>query len=180
MGSSPGYDMLITTHDCSRYEEARMKRVLMRIGIVILCICTVFFSGCSDQTNQSLVKPGNPTSNLVEDMEYRPIELPLSTTVPTEFSLSNYSVGTLKDGNLLFRGMITNTDKGPVAGYMVVTIEVLGNDSSIVVTSPPLVSPRDLPAGEAFPYFYVTLTPVNEQVSSYRLLVQVMDRYPGV
>jgi len=156
------------------------KSRLMHTGIIVLCICTILFSGCSDQDNQSLVKPGNFTSGLAEDMEYRSIELPRDTAVPYGLTLSNSSVGTLKDGNLLFRGTITNTGKEPAAGYVVVTIELLGNDSSIIVTSPPLVSPRDLPAGEAFPYFYVTLTPVNGRVSAYRILVQIVDRYPGV
>jgi len=43
-----------------------------------------------------------------------------------------------------------------------------------------MVSPRDLPKGGAFPYYYFTLEPVGENATGYRVFVQVSTSYLGV
>lgn len=152
-------------------------------GIMVLLMCTVLISGCTEPKNQTqIINTGTPRPDLVTDMQYRPIDLPLRSNheIPAGLVMSNLTVGILNDGNLLFQGMVSNTRKEAVPGYTIVYIEVLGNDSAPVTMSPPLVSERNLPAGETFPYFYVTLEPMKENITSYRMIVQISDRYPGV
>jgi hypothetical protein len=151
-------------------------------GLMVLCICTVLLSGCTDETNQTpTIYPGYPTPDLVTDMEYRPLDLPLHVSeVPAGITMSNQTVGILKDGTLLFKGIVSNTREKAVPGYTIAYIEVLGNDSAPIGMSPPMVSPRDLPAGGSFPYYYFTLEPVGENATGYRFSVQVSTSYPGV
>lgn len=152
-------------------------------GIIVLLICTVIISGCTEPKNQTqIINTGTPDPDLVTDMQYRPIDLPLrnNTEIPAGLVIRNLSVGILNDGNLLFQGMISNTQKEAVRGYIIVYIELLGNDSATVATSPPLVSQKNLPAGGIFPYFYVTLEPLKEKITAYRIIVQIYDMYPGV
>lgn len=152
-------------------------------GIMVVLLCTVIISGCTVPTNQTvIVNTGTPGTDLVTDMQYRPIDLPLRSNpeIPAGIIMSNLTVGTLNDGNLLFRGKVSNTRNEAVRGYTIVYIEVLGNDSAPVTMSPPLVSERNLPAGGTFPYFYVTLEPLKENITAYRMIVQVSDSYPGV
>jgi hypothetical protein len=152
-------------------------------GIMVVLICTVMISGCEEQKNQTqVINTGTPAPDLVTDMLYRQIDLPLRNNpeIPAGLEISNLSVGTLKDGNLLFRGMVSNTRTEPVPGYTIVYIEMLGKDSTPVAMSPPLVSEKNLPAGETFPYFYVTLEPSKENITAYRMIVQISGRYPGV
>ncbi len=152
-------------------------------GIILLVLCTAIISGCTEPKNQTqVIYTGNPSPDLMTDMEYRTIDLPLrnNSEIPEGLEISNLSVGTLKDGNLLFQGMITNTRTEAVPGYASVYIELLGNDSAAVATSPPLVSKRNLPAGGSFQYFYVTIEPPGGNVTSYRIFIQVSGEYPGV
>jgi hypothetical protein len=152
-------------------------------GIVGILICTVILSGCTEPKNQTqTIYTGTPTSDLVTDMEFYPIDLPCAGTseIPAGLVMSNLTVGTLKDGTLLFRGTVTNTRKDAVPGYTIVYIEVLGPDSAPVALSPPMVSVRDLPAGGTFPYFHVTLEPLKENITACRFIVQISGSYPGV
>ncbi len=152
-------------------------------GIMVLLICTVIISGCTEPKNQTqIINTGTPGPDLVTDMQYRPVDLPLRNTseIPAGLVIRNLTVGTLNDGTLLFQGMVSNTRNEAVPGYTIVYIEVLGNDSAPVAMSPPLVSERNLPAGGTFQYFYVTLEPFKENITAYRMIVQISGSYPGV
>ena len=150
---------------------------------MVLLMCMVILSGCTEPKNQThIINVGTPNPDLVTDMQYRPIDLPLLNTseIPSGLVASNLSVGTLNDGALLFQGTVSNTRNEAVPGYTIVYIEVLGNDSAPVAMSPPLVLKRNLPAGGTFPYFYVTLEPFKENITAYRMIVQISGSYPGV
>lgn len=152
--------------------------------MVILLIGAVFTSGCNQEDKKPAIEinPGNSTGDLVEDMQYRPMDLPLQPgiKIPGGLVLENHSVGTLKDGNLLFRGTIRNTQDTPVQGYIIVSIDILGNNSRTLLSSYPVVSHRDIPSNGVFDYFYATTTPVTGTPEMYRMMVQVASRYPGV
>ncbi len=150
---------------------------------MVLLICMVIFSGCTEPKNQThIINIGTPNPDLVTDMQYRPIDLPFRNTseIPAGLAISNLTVGTLNDGTLLFQGLVSNTRNEAVPGYTIVYIEVLGNDSAPVAMSPPLVSEKNLPAGGTFPYFYVTPEPFKENITAYRMIVQISGMYPGV
>ena len=152
-------------------------------GLLALLICTVMISGCTGPKDQTqIINTGTPNPDLVTDMQYRPIDLPLRNTseIPEGLVVSNLTVGTLNDGTLLLQGMISNTRNEAVPGYTIVYLELLGKDSAPVEMSPPLVSEKNLPAGGTFPYFYKTLEPLKENITAYRMIVQISDNYPGV
>jgi hypothetical protein len=162
-------------------DRAPKKRA-MKWGILVILFGMVFFSGCNDQVNQTHIETGTGTPDLLMDMQYEPIDLPstVPSGIPAGLLLRNNSVGTLKDGNLLFSGELKNEETATIPGYIIVTLEVLGNDSKVLKTSHPLASDRDLPSHGTFRYFYVTTEPLNRTVTSYRILIQIADRYPGV
>lgn len=149
--------------------------LLLLLGLILL-------SGCDEQTNQTIVEPGNGSPDLLVDMHYRPIDLPMAmpSGVPEGILLINNSVGVLKDGNLLFLGEVTNDRTNAISGYVVVQVEILGNDSRTLMVSPPLASDRNLPPHASFRYFFLTTEPSGGTAASYRVIVQVTDRYPGV
>ncbi len=152
-------------------------------GLLALLICTVMISGCTGPKDQTqIINTGTPNPDLVTDMQYRPIDLPLrsNSEIPAGLDVSTLTVGTLNDGTLLFQGTISNTQKDAVPGYTIVYLELLGNDSAPVVMSPPLVSERNLPEGGEFRYFYITPVALEENVTAYRIIVQISDGYPGV
>jgi hypothetical protein len=152
-------------------------------GLLALLICTVMISGCTGPKDQTqIINTGTPNPDLVTDMHYRPIDLPLrsNSIIPAGLDISNLTVGILNDGTLLFQGMISNTQKEAVPGYTIVYLELLGNDSAPVAMSPPLVSERNLPGGGKFPYFYITPEPLKENITAYRMIVQISNSYPGV
>lgn len=152
--------------------------------MIVLLIGAVFISGCNKEVNPPAIeiKQGNSTGDLVEDMQYRPVVLPLQSDIkmPHGLLLQNHSVGVLKDGNLLFQGKIRNEQDTPVQGYIIVYLDILGNNSRTLVSGYPVVSPRNIPANGEFDYFYVTGNPVVGTPESYLMVVQVADRYPGV
>ncbi len=119
-------------------------------------LCTAIISGCTEPKNQTqVIYTGNPSPDLMTDMEYRTIDLPLrnNSEIPEGLEISNLSVGTLKDGKPALPGNDTNTrtDSGP---WLCIRIHrAAWNDSAAVATSPPLVSKRNLPAGGSFQYF---------------------------
>ncbi len=151
-------------------------------GILLLLLGLVLLSGCDEQTNQTIVETGNGSPDLLVDMHYRPTNLPMAmpTGIPEGILLANNSVGVLKDGNLLFLGEVTNDRTSAVPGYVVVQVELLGNDSQTLMVSPPLASDRNLPPRASFRYFFLTTEPEGDAAASYRVIVQVTDRYPGV
>jgi hypothetical protein len=116
------------------------------------------------------------------DMQYHPIDLPLHDTseIPAGLGIRNLSVGTLRDGTLLFQGIISNTQNKAVPGYVIVYLELRRDDSVPVATSPPQMSERNLPAGGTYAYFYVTPEPLEENITAYRIIMQISDGYPGV
>lgn len=151
--------------------------------VVVLVIGAVVTSGCNKEDNSTvIIEQGNFTYDLVTDMQYKPLNLPLSgnETIPKGLVLMNQSSGVLVDGNLLFRGTIRNNLTTPTPGYIIVYLELQGNNSRTLLSSYPLVSQRNVPGNGEFNYFYLTNTPVADPVTSYLVKVQVSDQYPGV
>jgi len=164
---------------CRRRERAVEVRAACLATFIVVVI---FAAGCIEPANRTpIIEVGTPDPALLEDMGYVPSDLPLySTQAPEGIVISNSTSGRLKDGNMLFRGEVTNERNVPITGYIIVYIEILDEKGDLYRTSHPLVSVRDLGAGRTYQYFYLTNEPVNESVSSYRILVQVSSRYPGV
>ena len=53
---------------------------------------------------------------------------PNAGSIPDGIEISDQSVGTFKDGNMLFRGIVTNVRDVRIQGYIVVYTEILDNE----------------------------------------------------
>ncbi len=82
----------------------------------------------SQKYQTQIINPGTPGPDLVTDMQYRPVDLPLRNTseIPAGLVIRNLTVGTLNDGTLLFQGMVSNTRNEAVPGYTIEYIRGAG------------------------------------------------------
>lgn len=152
----------------------------MSIGLLFLGI--ILSSGCVEQPNQTVSVVGNAGPDLLEDMELRPVSIPLLSSSVSDggLMLENSTTGIFRDGTLVFQGTVRNGRDTTARGYVVLNIEVIDNRTGIPHTNPPVVLGHDMMPGSSAQYFSVTARPFHPNSTSYRYTLQLTDRYPGV